>query len=144
MKDRGGIPKVGILEEGPPCPAANALCDPIGPSEIDVSCVFWIHLERVPRLVLGLFLAWSPRVSKESPKGSKRIPWEVILRLRGEYVPKVVSPLYEEGPPQRRRRSGFGSTPEIWPHAKIDDSCVFWTHFALLEKDFFGIFGVCI
>ena len=40
-----------------------------------------------------------------------------VLRDKGG-IPKVVRPLYKEGPPQRQRRFAFGSDPEIWPHAK--------------------------
>ena len=32
------------------------------------------------------------------------------------------------------------SAPEIWPHVKIDDGCVFWTHFALLDNYLFDLF----
>ena len=40
-------------------------------------------------------------------KGAKRVPQEVILEGKGG-IPKVVTPLYEEGPPQRRLGSGLG------------------------------------
>ena len=59
-------------------------------------------------------------------------------------IPKVVPPLYEEGPPRRRRRSGFGSNLEIWPHAKIEDSYIVWTHFDLLDRCLFDLLGLCI
>ena len=56
----------------------------------------------------------------------------------------MVPPLPLQGQRRPRRESASGSTPEIWPHAKNDDSCVFWTHLALLKNNLFDIFGVSI
>ena len=51
-------------------------------------------------------------------------------------IPKVDPPLYEEGPPQRRRRSSSQSNLEIWPHAKNEDSCTVWRLFSVFASDF--------
>ena len=63
------------------------------------------------------------------PNAVQRHPQEAILRGKGG-IPKVVPPLYEEGPP---RLTSHGLC-EITQQQKIEDSANlrFWEHFLLL------------
>ena len=88
----------------------------------------------IPEALFGYVHHMASKSGPRVPKGYLR---RLFWRVRGEY-------LRWEGPPQRRRRSGFGSDPEIRPHAKNEDSYTVWTHVGLLEYRFFDLFGVCI
>ena len=72
----------------------------------------------------GICLTWPPKVLQGPPKGSKRVPQEVIFEGKGG-IPKVAPPLYEEGPPEARAKSTLQSTRETWRHHEINDSYTF-------------------
>ena len=92
--------------------------------------------------VLGMVSKGAQKVPQKAPKG------DLLEVLGGDFegkggIPKVVPPLYEEGPPHLQHRSSLRSNLEAWRHVKIEDSYTFWKDFGLLENNSRGLFGVC-
>ena len=74
-------------------------------------------------------MTWPPRLVQGCQKGTPG----------GDFGGKGGNTYVPPFPLQRQRKarpeSGFGSTPEIWPHAKNEDSCTVWRHFGFLASD---------
>ena len=79
-------------------------------------------------------MTWPPRVLKGYPKGSKITPWDVILRVRGEYL-RWFPPYMKKVPPG----AGSGAVCNLTGPSNIDDSYVFWTH---LEQSGGSVLGI--
>ena len=71
----------------------------------------------IPETLLGYIINMA---SRGGPRVPKRCPGRCFWRDKGG-IPKVVPPLYEEGPPQCQIGSGLGSNLKIWRHVDFDD-----------------------
>ena len=104
-------------DEGP-------LPDPLGPlgHMLKLMTVLTFRLleppwRAIPETLVGISY-------RKAPQGLKKVTPGGDFQGKGG-IPKVVPPLYEEGPPQCWHRSGFGSARQLRPHAKINDGYTF-------------------